>query len=216
MENEPSLLDVADEEFAKINKPEQNQEQGSILDIADNEFKQQEEESIKKEFDVSNLKQLKSDGKRLSDTQERMIFDEEDKVPLLESAGKAASEFLPAAAQSFGQMASGGYELAKEAIVKPVVVGAGYQLGLSTAKDTQEAYKGAKNAARSFVSGVASDIEDTSNLATRAFMFGTSFTDKLQGMSADDRFKRYRLRDDMRNVEQAWREQTPDRAAALL
>jgi hypothetical protein len=216
MENEPSLLDVADEEFAQINKPEQNQEQGSILDIADNEFKQQEEESIKKEFDVSNLKQLKAEGKRLSDTQERMIFDEEDKVPLLESAGKAAYEFLPAAAQSFGQMATGGYELAKEAIVKPVVVGAGYQLGLATAKDTQEAYKGAKNAARSFVSGVASDIEDTSNLATRALMFGTSFTDKLQGMSADDRFKRYRLRDDMRNVEQAWREQTPDRAAALL
>jgi len=216
MENEPSLLDVADEEFAKINKPEQNQEQGSILDIADNEFKQQEEESIKKEFDVSNLEKLKAEGKRLSDTQERMIFDEKDKVPLLESAGKAASEFLPAAAQSFGQMATGGYELAKEAIVKPVVVGAGYQLGLATAKDTQEAYKGAKNASRSFVSGVASDIEDTSNLATRAFMFGTSFTDKLQGMSADDRFKRYRLRDDMRNVEQAWKEQTPDRAAALL
>lgn len=216
MENEPSLLDVADEEFAKINKPEQNQEQGSILDIADNEFKQQEEESIKKEFDVANLEKLKAEGKRLSEAQERMIFDEKDKVPLLESAGKAVSEFLPSAAQSFGQMATGGYELAKEAIVKPVVVGAGYQLGLATAKDTQEAYKGAKNAARSFVSGVASDIEDTSNLATRAFMFGTSFTDKLQGMSADDRFKRYRLRDDMRNVEQAWREQIPDRAAALL
>ena len=45
MENEPSLLDVADEEFAKINKPEQKQEQGSLLDIADDEFKKQEEES---------------------------------------------------------------------------------------------------------------------------------------------------------------------------
>jgi hypothetical protein len=113
-------------------------------------------------------------------------------------------------------MAAGGYELAKEAVVKPVVVGAGYQLGLASSEEAQKALTGVKPAVRSAVSGVASDIEDTANLATRAFMFGTSFTDKLQGLSADERFKRYRLREDMRNVEQAWREQTPDRAAALL
>jgi hypothetical protein len=73
MENEPSLLDVADEQFAQINKPEIKQEQGSILDIADDEFKKQKEESTQKEFDVAKLEKLKAEGQRLSETQERFI-----------------------------------------------------------------------------------------------------------------------------------------------
>ena len=74
MENEPSLLDVADEQFAQINKPETKQEQGSILDIADDEFKKQEEESNQKEFDVAKLEKLKAEGKPLSEVQQRMIL----------------------------------------------------------------------------------------------------------------------------------------------
>ena len=216
MANEPSILDVADEEFAKINKPEQKQEQGSILDIADDEFKKQEEESTQKEFDVAKLEKLKAEGKPLSEVQQRMIFDEKDKVPLLEQAAIGLEKFIPAAAVKVGELSRGAYELAREGVVKPVYVGTKYHLGLATPKETNIAARGAEIAGRSAVSGVASDIEDTSNLATRGIMYGTTFTDKLQGLSADERFKRYRLREDMRGIEQAWREETPDRAAALL
>jgi hypothetical protein len=216
MENEPSLLDVADEEFAQINKPEIKQEQGSILDIADDEFKKQKEESTQKEFDVAKLEKLKAEGQRLSETQERMIFNEKDKVPLLEQTAIGLEKFIPAAAVKVGELSRGAYELAKEGAVKPVYVGAKYHLGLATPKETNIAARDAEIAGRSFVSGVASDIEETSNAGVRAYNFGTSFTDKLQGLSADERFNRYRLREDMRGIEQAWREGTPDRAAALL
>jgi len=216
MENEPSLLDVADEEFAQINKPEQKQDKGSILDIADDEFKKQEEESTQKEFDVAKLEKLKAEGKPLSEVQQRMIFDEQDKVPLLEQTAIGLEKFIGAGAVKLGELARGAYELTKEAAVKPVYVGAKYNLGLATPKETNIAARNAEIAGRSFVSGVASDIEETSNAGVRAYNFGTSFTDKLQGLSADERFNRYRLREDMRGIEQAWREGTPDRAAALL
>jgi len=216
MENEPSLLDVADEEFAQINKPETKQDKGSILDIADDEFKKQEEESTQKEFDVAKLEKLKAEGKPLSEVQQRMIFDEQDKVPMLEQAAIGLEKFIPAAAVKVGELSRGAYELAREAVVKPVYVGAKYNLGLATPKETNVAARDAEIAGRSFVSGVASDIEETSNAGVRAYNFGTSFTDKLQGLSADERFNRYRLREDMRGIEQAWREGTPDRAAALL
>ena len=216
MANEPSILDVADEEFAQINKPETKQDKGSILDIADDEFKKQEEESTQKEFDVAKLEKLKAEGKPLSEVQQRMIFDEQDKVPLLEQAAIGLEKFIPAAAVKVGELSRGAYELAREGAVKPVYVGAKYHLGLATPKETNIAARDAEIAGRSFVSGVASDIEETSNAGVRAYNFGTSFTDKLQGLSADERFNRYRLREDMRGIEQAWREGTPDRAAALL
>ena len=216
MANEPSILDVADEEFAQINKPEQKQEQGSILDIADDEFKKQEEESTQKEFDVAKLEKLKAEGKPLSEVQQRMIFDEQDKVPLLEQAGKGIVKFLPAAGVKVGELARGAYELAREGAVKPVYVGAKYNLGLATPKETNVAARGAEIAYRSAVSGVMSDLEDTAGTIIKGYESGSAFTDKLQGLSADERFKRYRWRETFSGYEQARREETPDRAAAVL
>ena len=96
MENEPSLLDVADEEFAQINKPEQKQDKGSILDIADDEFKKQEEESNQKEFDVAKLEKLKAEGKVPKDFQltKAMRTGEEALPPEIQ---KAKDEFLRSA-----------------------------------------------------------------------------------------------------------------------
>lgn len=216
MANEPSILDVADEEFAQINNPEQKQEQGSILDIADNEFKQQEEESTQKEFDVAKLEKLKAEGKPLSEVQQRMIFDEKDKVPLLEQAAIGLEKFIPAAAVKVGELSRGAYELAREGIVKPVYVGTKYHLGLATPKETNIAARGAEIAGRSAVSGVMSDLEDTAGTIIKGYESGSAFTDKLQGLSADERFKRYRWRETFSGYEQARREETPDRAAAVL
>ena len=216
MANEPSILDVADEEFAQINKPEQKQEQGSILDIADDEFKKQEEESTQKEFDVTKLEKLKAEGKPLSEVQQRIIFDEQDKVPLLEQAGKGIGKFLPVAAVKVGELARGAYELAREGAVKPVYVGAKYNLGLATPKETNVAARGAEIAYRSAVSGVMSDLEDTAGTIIKGYESGSSFTDKLQGLSADERFKRYRWRERFQGYQQARRDENPDRAAAIL
>lgn len=216
MANEPSILDVADEEFAQINKPEQKQEQGSILDIADDEFKKQEEESTQKEFDVAKLEKLKAEGKPLSEVQQRMIFDEQDKVPLLEQAGKGIVKFLPAAGVKVGELARGAYELAREGAVKPVYVGAKYNLGLATPKETNVAARGAEIAYRSAVSGVMSDLEDTAGTIIKGYESGSAFTDKLQGLSADERFKRYRFRERFQGYQQARRDENPDRAAAIL
>jgi hypothetical protein len=216
MANEPSILDVADEEFAQINKPEQKQEQGSILDIADDEFKKQEEESTQKEFDVAKLEKLKAEGKPLSEVQQRMIFDEQDKVPLLEQAGKGIGKFLPVAAVKVGELARGAYELAREGAVKPVYVGAKYHLGLATPEETNIAARGAEIAGRSAVSGVMSDLEDTAGTIIKGYESGSSFTDKLQGLSADERFKRYRWRERFQGYQQARRDENPDRAAAIL
>lgn len=216
MENEPSLLDVADEEFAQINKPEQKQDKGSILDIADDEFKKQEEESTQKEFDVAKLEKLKAEGKPLSEVQQRMIFDEQDKVPLLEQAAIGLEKFIPAAAVKVGELSRGAYELAREAVVKPVYVGAKYNLGLATPKETNVAARDAEIALRSGVSGFMSDLEDTSGTIIKGYESGSAFTDKLQGLSADERFKRYRWRETFQGYQQARRDETPDRAAAIL
>jgi len=216
MENEPSLLDVADEEFAQINKPEQKQDKGSILDIADDEFKKQEEESNQKEFDVAKLEKLKAEGKPLSEVQQRMIFDEQDKVPLLQQAGSGIKKFIPAAATKVGELSRGAYELAREGAVKPVYVGAKYHLGLATPKETNIAARDAEIALRSGVSGFMSDLEDTAGTIIKGYESGSSFTDKLQGLSADERFKRYRWRERFQGYQQARRDENPDRAAAVL
>jgi hypothetical protein len=216
MENEPSLLDVADEEFAQINKPETKQEQGSILDIADDEFKKQEEESNQKEFDVAKLEKLKAEGKPLSEVQQRMIFDEQDKVPLLQQAGSGIKKFIPAAATKVGELSRGAYELAREGAVKPVYVGTKYHLGLATPKETNIAARDAEIALRSGVSGFMSDLEDTAGTIIKGYESGSSFTDKLQGLSADERFKRYRWRETFQGYQQARRDENPDRAAAVL
>lgn len=227
MDKASSILDVANEEFANDNKPLQQQEPSSLFDIAESELKNQPKDSslldvaenefiVENEIDPVKLKELKQSGQKINEKQERAIFDYEDQKPVTDELIAAASAFIPAAAQSFSDIAVGGYELGKQAILKPVIVGAKYQLGLATAKDTQEAAKSAGNALRSLASGVASDVEETANAATRMFMYGSTLTDKLQGLPADERYKRYRLREDMRTVEQSFREGTPDRAAALL
>ncbi len=193
--------------FTLVEEPEDKLPKGFVLDDSLPEgFVLVEEE----ETDVEDLLRLKESGQPLTEKQERILWKANEDKPLLQKASEAASTFFPAAAKAAQQIGVGGAQLFYKGVLKPI------DAMSQSPEEAAETFKNAKNAWRSFASGVATDVEETADAAVRFGMFGSGITDWIQGLPEEERFKRYQNRNAMRQLGAAMREETPDRAAALL
>jgi len=177
------------------------------------------------ETDPETVRRMRAEGQRLSTEQQRIAFEAERARPLTDVALGAAKAFVPAAAQTVGQLARGTAKFAYEGVGKPVgeavLAGLIYEPGSDEYEQAlSRTFGGANNAVRSLASGVAQDIEETANAAVRAGMFGTSMTDiaaeKLGVISPEQSFNNYLAREEMRRTEAEDRMENPDRAATML
>lgn len=168
--------------------------------------------TLMEELTPAQLKNLKAQGVKLTEAQERTLWDIEDAKPATEKVGEAVSAAIPAVGQALTDFGGGAVDLVYKGILRPV--GASV-IGMDDA-EAAEIFDTAGKTLRSGAIGVARDVEETANAATRFAFFGSDLTDRAQGLDKEERFKRYMNREAMRQLEQAAREQNPDRANALL
>jgi len=160
--------------------------------------------------DVGTLQQMKQSGQELTREQERVLFDAEDKKDINQKASEAITTFVPTGIEIAKQLGTGAGEFLYKGILKPI------DAMSQSPEEAEKTLKEAKNTWRSGVSGVAGDIQETSDALVRFSMFGSSITDKLLGKSNDERFEKYMLREGMRQFAQKVYADDPDNAARLL
>jgi hypothetical protein len=160
--------------------------------------------------DAGTLQQMKQSGQELTREQERILFDAEDKKEFTQKASEAVTTFVPTAIDIAKQLGTGAGEFLYKGVLKPI------DSMSQSPEEAEKTLKEAKNIWRSGVSGVAGDIQETSDALVRFSMFGSSITDKLLGKSNDERFEKYMLREGMRQFAQKVYADDPDNAARLL
>lgn len=184
-----------------------------------------EQVRLETETDPENVRRMRAEGQKLSTEQQKIAFKAERERPLTDVLVGAAMAYYPAAWNTIGQLAKGTAKFAVEGVGKPlgnaVLSGLLYEPGSDEQeKAMRDSLGGAYDATRSLASGVAQDIEETSNAAIRAGMFGTSITDlaaeKSGLISEDQAFNNYLSREEMRRGEAEDARAYPDRASTLL
>jgi hypothetical protein len=204
-----SILDEVTEEVSKEPVPE-----GALAQVM-----------RETETDPERVRQMRTEGQRLTTDQQRIAFEAERARPLTDVALGAAGAFIQAAPQTAGQLLRGTAKFAYEGVGKPlgeaVLSGLIYEPGSDEQEQAvRRAFGGANSAVRSLASGVAQDIEETANAAIRAGYFGTSITDraaeKLGLVTPEQSFNNYLAREDMRRGEAEDIQENPDRAATML
>jgi hypothetical protein len=207
-----NALDEVTEEIAA--EPESERPMGAL-----------EQVRLETETDPENVRRMRAEGKRLTDEQQKIAFTAERERPLTDVLVGAAKAYYPAVWNTIGQLAKGTAKFAVEGVGKPlgnaVLSGLMYEPGSDEQeKAMRDSLGGAYDATRSLASGVAQDIEETSNAAIRASMFGTSITDlaaeKSGLISEDQAFNNYLSREEMRRGEAEDAQAYPDRASTLL
>jgi GNAT superfamily N-acetyltransferase len=207
-----NALDEVTEEIAA--EPESERPMGAL-----------EQVRLETETDPENVRRMRAEGKRLTDEQQKIAFTAERERPLTDVLVGAAKAYYPAVWNTIGQLAKGTAKFAVEGVGKPlgnaVLSGLMYEPGSDEQeKAMRESLGGAYDATRSLASGVAQDIEETSNAAIRAGMFGTSITDlaaeKSGLISEDQAFNNYLSREEMRRGEAEDAQAYPDRASTLM
>jgi hypothetical protein len=175
------------------------------------------------------LKKLKESGEKLTEEQERILWEEEDKKGLLQQI----DEYLPQAAagleKAVADIGTGAAKLAWKGAIKPLLALPAITADPSQVKAGEKVYgtsytpeEGKKiredfiNSWRSFAIGTATDIEEMVYTGIRGAAYGTSVTDKAFGVPKEERWRKYQLREGMREIQRAMVEANPDRAAALI
>jgi hypothetical protein len=204
-----SILDEVTEEVSKEPVPE-----GALAQVM-----------RETETDPETVRRMRAEGQSLTADQQRIAFEAERARPLTDVALGAAGTFIQTVPETVGQLVKGTGKFAYEGALKPigqtVLAGLQYEPGSDEyERALSQTYGGANRAVRSLASGVAQDMEETANAATRAAMFGTSITDraaeKLGLVTPEQSFNNYLAREDMRRGEAEDIQENPDRAATLL
>ena len=207
-----NALDEVTEEIAA--EPESERPMGAL-----------EQVKLETEADPENVRRMRAEGKRLTDEQQKIAFKAERERPLTDVLIWAAKEYYPAVWNTIGRVAKGTAKFAVEGVGKPlgnaVLSGLMYEPGSDEQeKAMRDSLGGSYDATRSLASGVAQDIEETSNVAIRAGMFGTSITDlaaeKFGLITEEQAFNNYLSREGMRRSEAEDAQAYPDRASTLL
>lgn len=164
--------------------------------------------------DLDKLKELQSTGQKLTDKQQRILFDADDERSFMDKASGVAGAVIPTLADTTVDFISGGLQLANKAALQPLLLSVGDTR--NNTEKAQKVFKERDEAIRSGIIGMSRDIEETANMAVRGLMFGTGVTDKLLGKSKEERFRRWQDRQVMRDQEAQSVADNPDRTNYLL
>jgi hypothetical protein len=165
--------------------------------------------------DLNQLKELKSQGFKLTEKQERKLWDEEDKKSIVQTAGeftsKAASNLLPL----LGKLGAGAGEIIEKGVLHPI--GDQITFGVMNSPEVREKiWRDNDKVWRAAGAGAFGGFEELVEGATLLATESNVLTDKLQGLSDNERFRRYMFREATRKNLADSKSLTPDAAARML
>ena len=170
---------------------------------------------LEDDLSIDEIKKMQSEGVKLSDKLQRKLWDEEDKKSIAQTVGefadKAASNFLPLV----GKIASGSAEIIEKGVINPL--GDQVTFGVMNSPEVREKiWKDNDKVWRAVGAGAFGGFEELVEGVTLLATESNVLTDKFQGLSDDEKFRRYMFREATRKNLAERKSLTPDAAARML